>query len=172
MRYRSRVTLLGLPLVEVALGPASADPRGPRAPGVAKAWIAIGDVAFGAVFAAGGVAIGAVGVGGVSVGLLAFAGLAAGLWALGGLAVGVLAFGGAAVGYSAALGGLALARDYALGGFAAAAHANDAAARAFFATGRFFSWPTLLAEHRDWLIAAVGGALAVAWIFKAEEHEA
>ncbi len=46
--------MLGLPLVHVAIGP----PEGSSAArGIAKGWSAIGDIAFGVVFALGGLAV-------------------------------------------------------------------------------------------------------------------
>ncbi len=103
LHYRSAATLLGMPLVHVALGP-NRKGGGPR--GVAKGFIAVGDVAFG-VIALGGVAVGGVAFGGVAVGGIALGGMALGGVALGGAAVGLLALGGLAVGV-AAFGGLAV----------------------------------------------------------------
>jgi hypothetical protein len=55
MNYKSSVTLLGLPLVHVAIG----SPEGsPGVRGIAKGWIAVGDIAFGVAFALGGLASG------------------------------------------------------------------------------------------------------------------
>jgi hypothetical protein len=112
-RYVSATRLLGLPLLAMATGP---DPASGQVRGVAKGWIALGDVAIG-VLAVGGVACGVVAVGGLGVGLVSIAGLALGACALGGLAVGgvsfgavavgVLAGGGVAIGYTA-VGGLAI----------------------------------------------------------------
>lgn len=108
----------------------------------AKGWIAIGDRAHGILFAAGGVAVGAISLGGVSFGLISIGGLSIGAISLGGIALGIYAGGGGAIGYvavgggavalHAAFGGLAIARDYAFGALAIAAHANDAAARNSF----------------------------------------
>jgi hypothetical protein len=80
----------------------------------------------------GGLAVGTISFGGLAIGGLSLAGLSLGLVAIGGLAVGFLALGGAAVGWVAAVGGLAVAREFALGGAAIAEHANDEAAREFF----------------------------------------
>jgi len=118
MDYRSSIRLFGLPLVHVAIGRAGADGRYHR--GVATAWFALGDVAFGVLFAFGGVAVGGVSLGGIATGLLPIGGLALGLLAFGGLSAGVVAIGGAAFAWYAALGGLAMAHDYALGGVASA----------------------------------------------------
>lgn len=140
MDYQTSARFLGLPLIHVTTGRVV---DGTYHRGIAKAWVAVGDIAFGVLFAAGGLAVGGVSVGGLSIGVLSFAGLAIGLAAVGGLAIGVLAVGGAAVAWSAALGGLAVARDVASGGSALATHANDPAATAYFATHPFFrlaSW--------------------------------
>jgi hypothetical protein len=91
--YMSSARLFGLPLVHIAMGP-QADGR----KGVAKGIIAVGDVAFGLVFALGGFAVGGISAGGLSVGLLAVGGCALGGVTIGGLAVGLLAFGGLAIG--------------------------------------------------------------------------
>lgn len=149
MDYRSKLRLLGLPLLAVRIGP---QPDGALR-GTARGWIALGDVAFGVLFAAGGVATGGVAIGGLSLGLLSVGGLAAGLLAFGGGALGVWAAGGAAVAAQAALGGLAVAMDYALGGLAIAAHANDAAARSFFQENVFFQTARMLAQDAKWLLA-------------------
>lgn len=136
--YRSRWTLLGLPLVHIRTGA-----RVGKKMGTAKGWIAIGDRACGILFAAGGVAVGGISMGGVAVGPIAVGGACAGLLAIGGFAlgglalgggaIGIVAAGGAATGWLGAEGGLAVAREFALGGLALAQHANDAEAREFFA---------------------------------------
>jgi hypothetical protein len=112
--YRSPITVWGLPLVHVCLGP---DPETGAFRGVARGIIAIGDVAFG-VAALGGAAVGGLAIGGAALGLISLGGCAVGVLAalggcaigglaLGGLAIGGLAFGGLAIGYIAA-GGQAL----------------------------------------------------------------
>ena len=117
MEYRSDATLLGLPLVHIATS-SIVDGRFHR--GVATGWIAIGDVAFGILFASGGLAVGGVSLGGLAVGVLPIGGLALGVLALGGAALGIVAIGGAAVAWHAAIGGLAIASHYAAGGVAMA----------------------------------------------------
>jgi len=154
VEYRSRGTLLGLPLVHVRFG----QPLGAK-PEWTKGWIAIGDRTFGVVLSVGGIAFGGIAigglaagvisVGGVALGLAACGGGAFGLVALGGLAVGGLAVGGGAIGYlatgggaigwQAATGGLAIAKEFAQGGLAVAHHASDEAARAYFQNSVFFS---------------------------------
>ena len=78
MEYKSRWTLLGLPLLHVNIG-LSPEARAPTARG----WIAIGAKAYGILFACGGIAVGMISVGGFSVGLLAWGGFALGAVAWG-----------------------------------------------------------------------------------------
>jgi hypothetical protein len=125
MEYASKLRLLGLPLIHVAIG---GQPRG-----IAKGWIAFGDVAFGVLFSLGGMAVGGIAIGGASFGVLAFGGGAFGVWALGGLAVAAYqAVGAVAFSAYAAFGEQAVAGEFAMGGQATAAHANDSAASAHF----------------------------------------
>jgi hypothetical protein len=88
--------------------------------GVATAWVAVGDIAIGVLFACGGVALGGISLGGAALGLLPIGGFALGVLAVGGLALGVVAVGGAALAWYAAIGGLAVAHEYAIGGVALA----------------------------------------------------
>jgi hypothetical protein len=148
--YRSKWTLFGLPLIHIRM---ECTHEGKTLP--ARGWIAVGNIAYGVLFAFGGVAVGTVSVGGFAVGLLAiggfaigalsFAGFALGVWAIGGTAVGYLASGGFAMGWLAASGGSAVAHDFATGGAAFARHANDEAARAFLQNNEFFihAWTLL-----------------------------
>ena len=151
MEYRSRTVLLGLPLVHVAIG-VMRDGRPAR--GIARGWIAIGDISFGLLLSFGGVAVGTgLSFGGVGLGLICFSGLSVGLLlALGGLAVGYLAVGGAAIAFRAAVGGLAVARDYAIGGAAFARHANDAAAEQFVTQDILLAAGQFVADHSGWLV--------------------
>jgi hypothetical protein len=128
MEIRSPGEFLGLPLVHVAIG--GYDSTTYRR-GVAVGWLAIGDVAIGALFSAGGVAIGGLSLGGVSLGVLAFGGCAIGAAAFGGLAIGMLALGGAAIAWWIALGGAAISHNYAVGGAAIAPHVTTAFDRNF-----------------------------------------
>jgi zinc protease len=133
--YRSRLSILGRPLIDINV----ADPRLPGDPppepgrGIARGWIAIGDHARGLVLAIGsqtavglvaigGRTFGLISVGGMAVGGVAVGGLAVGIVGIGGLGVGVLAIGGGAIGAWAAGGG-ALAWNVAVGGGAIARHA-------------------------------------------------
>lgn len=188
--YRSKFTAFGLPLVHVAFG-GTDDGKCRR--GVARGWIAIGDIAFGGVLAVGGVAVGLISVGGLALGGLALGGAAVGalafgggaigglavgggalgVWAVGGLAVGISAFGGAAIAWHAAEGGLAVAHHAAVGGFALALHANDASARGLFAEHSFFSVVQQLLPLAPWLplmaLPAVGLALWFLWKLRRQQ---
>jgi predicted Ser/Thr protein kinase len=139
--YRSKRTLFGLPLVNIASGfdPATGKVR------VAKGIIAIGGRAQGVV-AIGGIATGSVAIGGCAIGLVALGGAAFGVFSFGGLAIALmLALGGAAIA-PVAIGGGALGY-MALGGGGIGAHVfaanvQDSAAKNFFG-----SWgPNLLAK--------------------------
>ena len=148
MEYRSPLSFLGLPLVHVATGRmVDGVPRR----GIARGWIAIGDIAFG-LFSAGGLAAGGIAVGGLALGLVPIGGLALGGLAIGGLALGIVAVGGGAIAWHAALGGLAVARDYALGGAAFAAHANDALAQQYFRDNPLFAAAQWGTDYSQWLV--------------------
>jgi hypothetical protein len=149
MQYVSKIRLLGLPLVHIAEG-GMRDGRFAR--GIARGWIAIGDVSFGVLLSVGGIAFGGVAFGGMAIGVLSLGGLAVGALALGGSAIGYLAAGGGAIALKAALGGLAIARDYALGGAAVARHANDEAARRYFEEDLFAEAARIAMEHSQWLV--------------------
>jgi len=164
-RYRSEATLLGLPVVDVALGPFGQERRG-RARGI----IAIGDSAFGWV-AVGGLARGIVAIGGIAIGVFPLGGVAVGLvTALGGLAVSLgMANGGLSVG-AASFGGLAVG-FVAQGGLAAGIFARGGLAfgRSFPASFNHLRWlvgdfpPSALDALRPIFLtvgpALVGGAL-------------
>jgi hypothetical protein len=157
--YRSRASLLGLPLLDVNVSDPMPQCAGERR--VARGWVAVGDEARGVLLAIGSSARGLIAVGGRALGVVSFGGIATGVVAMGGLAVGVLAVGGLGVGafaigglaigyqaggggavawdvacgggavaWHAAYGGAAVAHEYAVGGAATAEHANDAEARA------------------------------------------
>ena len=156
--YRSRLELLGLPLVHIRISRAAgSDAR--QAP--VKAWFAAGDTAFGVLFAFGGLAVAPVCIGGlaiglmpwggISIGLLAIGGFAFGGWAFGGFAIGWQAFGGCALAWSAAAGGLAVARDFAVGGIAHAAQVNNPIAENFIRGHVFFQKMEAYSRHLGWL---------------------
>ena len=137
--YRSRLKLLGVPLVHVRY---STPDEGERP---VFGWFAGGDRAYGLLFACGGYAVAPFSIGAFSVGLLAIGSLSVGVISLGTAGVGLLAFGCMAVGVKAyawlsALGwvtaqgsGFAIARIAAEGPVAFAQHANDPIARQILA---------------------------------------
>ncbi len=149
MSYKSGFELLGIPFVHIAVGGGMADGQWKR--GIARGWIAIGDISFGILFSAGGLAFGGVALGGISLGALTLGGLALGGYSLGGLAVGYLAMGGLAIGLEGAVGGASIAKDFAIGGLALAEHANDAAAEKFFSEGAAAAGRTIM-EHSEWFV--------------------
>ncbi len=152
--YRSRHTMLGLPLVHIRF-------RGGLERGPIRAWIAVGDSAIGMIFAYGalaiapisfgGLAVGFLTIGGLAIGLVTFGGFSLGPWAIGGMAAGLQAFGGCAIAWSGAQGGVAVAHDFAMGGVALAPHANDAAAGAFFTNSGFFRTVQVAVRYVGWL---------------------
>ena len=148
MSYRSGFELLGLPFVHVAVGSME---NGQWKRGIARGWIAIGDVAFGVLFSVGGVAFGGVAIGGLALGGITLGGLALGGYSIGGLALGYLAIGGLAVGFQGAVGGAAIAREFAIGGLAIAEHANDPAAERFFSEGAAGLGRTIM-DHSEWFL--------------------
>ncbi len=156
--FCSRAKLFGLPLVHIRIGDRFAVLNKP-----VKAWIAVGHVAIGGLFAFGAAAIGPISIGGLSIGLLslgglgvgvvALGGIAAGIWPLfGGLVVGWQAFNGCfAIGWSAAVGAFACAHDFALGKFAMAAQANNEIARQFIFPSPLFRCAEFIMRHWHWL---------------------
>jgi hypothetical protein len=106
IRYRSKLSLFGWPLVCIAFGP---DAANHEARGTARGLVAIGDIACGLI-AIGGIAGGGISIGGLSAGLLGIGGVSLGGLILGGVAIGYIAAGGVAVG------------EYARGGAVAGSH--------------------------------------------------
>jgi hypothetical protein len=161
VRYTSRLSLLGLPLVDVVI-PLPLAPGAPPEKPVARGWLAFGPIAVGVV-AFGGLAVGGFAFGGLACALLSIGGLSLGGIAFGGGAVGVWAAGGGAIALEGALGGLAIAGEYALGGAAFAPHANDAVAREYFRTGPADAFRHV-AANSGWLVFLVLLPL-LAWLF-------
>jgi RNA polymerase sigma factor (sigma-70 family) len=151
--YRSKFELLGLPFIHVRIGERLGAPI--------KAWIALGDCAFGVLFAFGGFAVAPVSIGGCAIGLLPFGGMAMGLlafggislgvWSFGGFALGWQAFGGCAMAWNASWGGVSVARHYALGGVAQAAQANNGIAQTFIQSHSFFRISEMVFPYVAWL---------------------
>ena len=157
--YSSKTTLLGLPLFDLAVGP---QPGRQGFRGVARGWIAVGDVALGPLLAVGGVAGGGIAIGGLAVGgVLAFAGFAVGSYATGGFAAGLWAVGGCALAWLGAAGGAAISNAYAIGGLAIAPHANDEAAKAYFANSAFVRSALSAARSSPWVIVAAVALLVL-----------
>lgn len=148
MTYRSSFELLGIPFVHIAVGGAR---DGEWKRGIARGWIAIGDISFGVLLSVGGLAFGGISLGGLSLGAITLGGLALGGYSLGGLAIGYLAMGGLALGIEGAVGGAAIAKDFALGGLAIAAHANDEAAQKFFSEGAAGAGKAIM-DHSEWFL--------------------
>ena len=133
--YRSRLTLLGVPLVHARFS--TPDEGEPPVFG----WIAGGDRAYGLLIAWGGYAVAPVSVGAVSIGLFAAGSFSLGVISIGTVSVGFVGVGCMAVGVKAyawlsALGwstatggGFAIARIAAVGPIAFAQYANDPVAR-------------------------------------------
>jgi hypothetical protein len=166
MEYRSSATLLGLPIVHIAM---SSVVDGQFRRGVATGWVAIGDVAFGVLFASGGLAVGGISLGGLAVGVLPLGGLALGALAFGGVALGIVAIGGAAVAWHAAIGGLAVASHYAAGGVAMAPQLiapTGASVPPFAAIPHApFRWTDAV-----WLALIAWALLRVAWAVQARRN--
>lgn len=133
--YRSRLTLLGVPLVHARFS--TPDDGEPPVFG----WIAGGDRAYGLLIAWGGYAVAPVSVGAVSIGLFTAGSFSLGVISIGTVSVGLIGVGCMAVGvkayawlsalgWSAATGGgFAIARIAAVGPIAFAQHANDPVAQ-------------------------------------------
>jgi RNA polymerase sigma factor (sigma-70 family) len=163
--YRSRISFLGLPLVNLQFTRNNWKP--------AHGWIAGGSRAIGGLFAFGGVAIAPVAFGSQAFGVIAVGGYAVGLfaggcYALGAFAWGVFAEGWEAtgnlvVGWKAAAasavvgspGGTAVAREFASGATLHALHAGDAAARQFFSQELFYRTIHVAGPFVGWGACAV-----------------
>lgn len=93
--YKSRLRLGGIPLIHFRFGmPEIGDKP-------IVGWIAGGDLAYGIIFAWGGVAIAPISVGIISIGAISIGAVGFGLFGIGTIAVGAIAFGASAIGYKA-----------------------------------------------------------------------
>ncbi|ANM30918.1 RNA polymerase [Acidobacteria bacterium Mor1] len=130
-QFKSRLRLLGVPLVHIQFGlPEEGEPT-------AFGWIAAGDVAFGLLFAWGGIAVAPISVGILSLGVFSVGAIGLGFYAMGTIGIGVVAMGASAIGYKAygslsGLGwenafsqGFSNARDAAIGPIAYAREVNN-----------------------------------------------
>ncbi|HVS73570.1 MAG TPA: sigma-70 family RNA polymerase sigma factor [Phycisphaerae bacterium] len=170
--YRSRHTLLGLPLIHLRFS-SSAN----QAP--VRAWIAVGDDARGLLLAFGGRATAPLAIGGCATGIIAFGGLAIGCVSLGGLSLGLFALGGLAGGYDAfgglavalhdGLGGIVLAHHAALGALAQAPQANTPTAEALIGNRFVFRAGSFLSVHAVPLNLLWVVPLLVFW-YRARKH--
>jgi len=129
--YKSRMTLLGVPLFHAKL--AMAEEGEPPAIG----WIAAGHKAYGLLFAWGGFAVAPISVGIVSCGVVTVGAVGIGLVGMGTVGIGLLGMGAAAIGYKAyaslsAMGwesafsqGFSIAKQAAIGPIAYAEQVNN-----------------------------------------------
>lgn len=129
--YRTRLRILGAPLVHFKLGMAEVGDK------PAYGWIAGGDRAYGLLFAWGGLAVAPVSVGIVSVGLVGLGAVGLGIFAVGTVGIGVIGFGASIIGYkayaslsalawqSAVSNGFSIAREAAIGPLAFAEQVNN-----------------------------------------------
>ena len=158
--YRSRATLLGLPLVHWRSFGKMRRPGEKVQPAIG--WIACGERAYGILYASGGIAVGGISTGALSIGLLSFGGLSIGLLAFGGFALGAVALGGGAIGWvasggmalgwHAAMGGVVAAHELACGGAALGNHVNDAVAREFFLRHRWLDFTQAGPRNLFWVL--------------------
>jgi len=154
--FRTAASFLGLPLVHIRIGDRFSILRPP-----VKAWIAIGDCAFGGLFAFGGVAVAPFGIGGLVFGLVPFGGLVAGLFPIGALALGICSLGGIAIGWQAAgavaiawdaaVANISFAHSFGLGDIVTAAQANTESARSVISHGVFFQIVDAVNRHYFWV---------------------
>jgi RNA polymerase sigma factor (sigma-70 family) len=151
--FRSRATLLGLPLLHIRLGDRFDVVRGP-----VKAWIAIGSShAVGVIFASGGLAIAPISFGGIAIGVVSFGAIAMGIFPLGAISLGVWAYGGLALGWdvfcgsgiawNAAAGGMVAAHGMASGGVAIAPEANTPMVAELLGQNLFFRVAQVISNH-------------------------
>ncbi len=170
--YRSRLQLLGLPIIHLRTG----GRRNGKMPKPVKAWIAFTDgTAFGVLFAYGSVAVAPVSIGACAIGLFAYGAAAVGVFAVGGFAFGIWAFGamgfgwqasaGCAIAWNLASGGqYAIAHQYALGPFARAAQVNTEFVRQLWKSNLFFQACWKMVPHFFWLLWVWGVPMMLAMI--------
>ena len=146
LSYRSRISFLGLPLVNMQFGDETTKLD------TVRGWIAGGGRAIGGLFAFGpGVAIAPIAISaGFSISLLAIGPFALGAFAYGPFAEGWEAAGAWVVGWKAALGGFVAALEFAIGGTMHALHAGDAVAQQFFRQEFFFRTVRAMSYGKHW----------------------
>lgn len=167
-RYISKLHLGRVPLVSIAFGP---NLQNGESYGLAKAWIAIGDVALGGI-AIGLLAAGPVSFSAVGVGITAFGGITFGFLSCGCVSVGYAAIGCLAMGWEVAVGVVSIAKELAIGSFSLAS--NQAIGAVAIAnqvndSTRFLQsqseWSALAQEllpHTAWLVLLCLPAILVA----------
>jgi RNA polymerase sigma factor (sigma-70 family) len=154
--YCCRIRFLGLPLINIRIGDRFDLLRKPIV-----GWVACGNYAVGGLLAFGAVAVAPVAIGGLVFGLIPFGGIAIGIFPLGGIALGVWAFGGVAIGWQAmggfalawhaAVGNLAVARDFAVGSIVHALQANTDFATQFTDSNLYFRCMKAINRHWFWM---------------------
>lgn len=129
--FRTRARLFGVPLAHFQFGmPEEGDK-------VAYGWIAVGERAYGLLFASGGIAVAPISVGILSIGFFSVGVVGIGLLATGTVALGVIGFGASTIAYkayasmsalgweSAISGGFSVAKEAAIGQHAYAKYVNN-----------------------------------------------
>jgi len=147
--YKSRLCLAGIPLLHFRLGMPEKNDK------PVIGWLAGGDIAYGLLFAWGGIAIAPISVGLLSVGLISVGAVGIGIIGLGTIGIGIIGFGASVIAYkgyaslsalgweSALSAGFSIANDAALGPIAFANQTNNeqAAEIANLATfGQSYVW--------------------------------
>ena len=150
--YCSRLSFLGLPLINIRIG----DRYDLLKPPV-KGWIAAGNNARGGLIAFGAVAIAPFSVGCLAIGIVPFGGMTCGVFPMGGIALGLYSFGALAIGWQsigcfaialqAAMGCFAMAHQFATGDIARAAECNSAAATYFMNSQWYFGLVQAINRH-------------------------
>ena len=152
--YKSALRLFNIPLFHFKFGM----PEAGETP--AKAWFAGGSIAYGVMFAWGGLAVAPISVGIVTVGIVSCGAISFGVLSVGTVAIGLLAFGASAIAYkayaslsalgweSALSGGFSIAKEAAVGQVAIAANTNDKLAYEL-ANYTFFG------EHYAWILVSI-----------------
>jgi len=161
--YRSRLELLGLPLIHLRFGGwQTGAPTQIQKP--IQAWIAATEgFAFGVLFAYGGVAVAPVSIGACAIGLFSYGAMAVGALAVGGFGFGLWAFAGFGFGWDVSAGcaiawhiasgaQYAIAHQYALGNVAHAAQANTEFVRHLVKLNPFFAACWRMVPHFLWLM--------------------
>ena len=162
--FKSKIRLFGIPLFHFQFTKPEVGDR------PAYGWIAGGNVAYGVLFAWGGIAVAPVSVGIVSFGVLSIGALGFGLIGIGAVGIGLIGFGASAIAYkayaslsalgweSAFSGGFAMAKDAAIGTIAYADKINNEQAAQITNL-------TELSQNYLWILAAIGALVIIpaAW---------